>query len=88
MCNVTAMSILVNLQKNATGNHKIDILALQDAMRQDHHPYNTITECIKAMELAQQQSKRAKQSITNTILVAMATEAFLDVERYPKADDD
>ena len=33
MCNVTAMMILIHLQNNVTGNHKIDILALQDAMR-------------------------------------------------------
>lgn len=60
MCDVTAMMILVHLQKNATGNHEIDILALQDAMHQYHHKYDTIAECIEAMELAQNQSERAK----------------------------
>jgi hypothetical protein len=33
MCNVMVMTILKQLQKNATGKHEIDILALQDAMR-------------------------------------------------------
>ena len=31
------------------------------------------------MELAQKQSKRAKQNIIDAMLVAKATEAFLDV---------
>jgi hypothetical protein len=31
--NSTAIMILVHLQKNTTGNHKITILALQDPMR-------------------------------------------------------
>ena len=56
-------------------------------MRQYHHKYDTIVEYIKEMELAQKQSKRAKQNITDAMFVAMATEAFLNVERYPKADD-
>ena len=88
MYGVTAMMILVHLQINATGNHEINILALQDAMSQYHHKYDTITEYLEAMELAQKQSKQAKQNITDTMLVAMATEAFLDVEGYPKADND
>ena len=57
LCNVTVMMILVHLQKNATGNHEIDILALQDAMRQYHHKYDTIAEYIEAMELAQKQAE-------------------------------
>jgi hypothetical protein len=60
MCNVTAMTILVHLQNSATGNNAIDILALQDAMRQYHHTYDTITKYIEATELAQKQPKRAK----------------------------
>ena len=88
MCNVIVMTILVHLQKNETGNHEINILVLQDAMRQYHHKYNTIAKYIKAMELAQKQSKQAKQNITDAMLVAMAIEAFLDVERHPKANGD
>jgi hypothetical protein len=30
MCDVTAIAILAHLQKNATGNHEINILALKD----------------------------------------------------------
>jgi hypothetical protein len=37
MCDFTAITILAHLQKNATGNHEIDILALQDTMQQYHH---------------------------------------------------
>jgi hypothetical protein len=44
MCNVTAMMVLVQLQKNATGNHEINIMALQDAMCQYHYKYNTMAE--------------------------------------------
>ena len=55
-------------------------------MCQYHHKYATIAEYIKAMELAQKQSEQAQQKITNTILVAMATKAFLDIKRYPKAN--
>ena len=32
MCDVTMMAILVHLQKNVTGNHEINILALQHSM--------------------------------------------------------
>ena len=57
-------------------------------MHQYHHKYDTIAEYIEAMELAQKQSKQGKQKITDAMLVAMATEAFLDAKRYPKAGDD
>ena len=35
----------------------------------------------------QKQSEQAKQNITDVMLMAMATEAFLDVEHYLKADN-
>ena len=88
MSNVTAMTILIRLQKNATDNHEIDILTLQDAMRQYHHTYGTITEYIEAMELVQKQSEQAKQKITDVMLVSISTEAFLDIKCYPKAGND
>ena len=57
-------------------------------MHQYHHTYDPVAEYIEAMELAQKQSKQTKQNITDAMLVAMATEAFLDVKRYSKTDDD
>ena len=42
---------------------------------------------MEVMELSQKQFERVKQNITDAMLVAMATEAFLNVERYLKADD-
>ena len=88
MCNAIVMTILFHLQKNTTGNHEINILILQDAMRRYHHKCDTITEYIKAMEPAQKKgSEQANQNITDKMFVAMPTEAFLDVKRYPKADD-
>ena len=87
MCNVTAMTTLKHLQKNATYNYKIDILVLQDVMRKYHHTYDTITEYIEAIELAQKQSERAKQNITDAMLVTMATEGVLNGKRYLKANN-
>ena len=39
------------------------------------------------MELVQKQSERAKQNVTDAMLVIMATEAFIDAKRYHKADN-
>ena len=57
-------------------------------MRQYHHKYVIVTVYIEAMDLAQKQSKQANQNITDAMLTAMATEAFLGVKRYPKVDND
>ena len=64
------MRILAHLQKNATGNHEIDILALQNAMRQYHHTYSTIVEYITALELSQKKnlSKPNRTSLTQCSL--------------------
>ena len=48
---------------------------------QYHYKYNIIAEYIEAMKLAQKQSERAKQNITDPMLVAMVTKAFLNVKR-------
>ena len=85
---VTAYEMLEHLRKICVGTHEIDILDLQDKMRELHLKVDTIPEYIEAMEKAQEQAKRAENEISEAMIVNMATRAMLATERYPKANDD
>ena len=85
---VTAFEMLEHLRVICVGTHEIDILDLQDQMRELHLKVDTIPEYIEAMEKAQEQARRAENEISEAMVVNMATRAMLATERYPKANDD
>ena len=78
---VLTKEMLDKLQEICLGNHKIDILALQDKMRKMHSDWETIPQYIKALKDAQQQAKRANMPIDDATLVMYATRAMLSKER-------
>ena len=79
--------MLNKLQEICLGNHEIDILDLQDKMRQMHTTCETIPQYVEAMEDAQKQAARARMPIADATLVMIATKAMLSTGRFPKADD-
>ena len=56
---VSPRDLIDHLQSQCTGRHTIDILALQDEMRQYHVEFEGIPEYINALEDAQRRAKRA-----------------------------
>ena len=52
---VTAIEMIDHLRKTCLGTHEIDILDLQDKIRELHLKVETIAEYIEAMEKAQEQ---------------------------------
>ena len=66
---VLAKTMLDKLQEICLGNHKINILVLQDKMRKMHNEWDTIPQYIKALEDAEKQAKRAKMPIEDATLV-------------------
>ena len=85
---VLACEMLTHLRAHCLGEHEIDILDLQDQMRQYHVTAASIPQYIEAMEKAHMASKRANNEISEAMMVNMATKAMLSTERYPKANDD
>ena len=85
---VTAFDMLAHLRTHCLGEHEVDILDLQDQMRQYHVTAESIPQYIDAMEKAHTASKRANNEISEAMMVNMATKAMLATERFPKANDD
>jgi len=85
---VKAITMIDHLRKTCLGTHEIDILALQDQMREMHLKLDTVPEYIENMEKAQEQSDRAENKISNAMMVNIATKAMLSTERFPKTNDD
>ena len=53
-----------------------------------HLKVESIPKYIEAMEKAQDQSERADNKISDTMMVNIATKAMLSTERYPKTNND
>ena len=85
---VKAIDMIRHLRKTALGTHEVDILELQDQMRELHLKVESIPEYIEATKKAQEQSERADNKISDTMMVNIATKAMLSIERYPKTNDD
>lgn len=81
-------AMIRHLRKTCLGTHEVDILELQDMMRELHLKVESIPEYIEAMERAQEQSERADNKISDTMLVNIATRAMLSSERHPRTNDD
>ena len=81
---VLAKTMLDKLQEICLGNHKIDILVLQDKMRKMHNKWEKIPEHTEELEDAQQQAKCAKMPTDDATLVMYAARDMLPTYRYPK----
>ena len=80
--------LLDQLQVVCTGNHAIDLLALQDKIRTMHVTTYTIPQYTVALEKAQLQAARAEMPITDNYLMMVATKAMLSSERFPRSNED
>ena len=79
-----------HLQSQYTGRHAIDILALQDEMRQYHINHKGIPEYINSLEGVQRRAKRAGDSdeyaITDATLLLIASTAMLKTQQFPRVN--
>ena len=66
-----------------TGLHAIDLLDLQDKMRDMHLTTDTIAEYVEALKDAQRKSKRANNPVSNEYLVMVATKAMMESQQLP-----
>ena len=70
-------------RKACTDLHVIDLLDLQDKMRDMHLTTDTIADYIKALKDAQRKAKRANNPVSNEYLVMVATKAMMGSQRFP-----
>jgi hypothetical protein len=84
----TTNELLQAARKACTGLHVIDLLDLQDKMRDMHLTTDTIADYIEALKDAQNKAKRAKNPVSDEYLVMVATKAMMGSQRFPRADDD
>ena len=61
----------------------IDLLDLQDNMREMHLTTDTIPDCIEALKDAQRKAKRAKKPVSDKYLVMVSTKAMMGSQRFP-----
>ena len=66
-----------------TGFQVIDLLDLQDKMREVHLTTNTIADYIKALKDTQSKVKCAKNPISDEYLVMAATTVMMGSQRFP-----
>ena len=84
----TTREIIDVARKACTGLHVIDLLDLQDKMRNMHLTSDTIADCIETLKDAQRKGKRANNPVSDEYLVMVATKAMMSSNRFPHADDD
>ena len=84
----TTHKILDVARKACTGLHVIDLLDLQDKMRDMHLTTDTIADYIEALKDAQRKSKRANNPVSNDYLVMVVTKAMMGSQRFPRSEDD
>ena len=80
--------LLDQLQVVYTGHHTIDLMALQDKMRNMHVTTDRIPQYITALKKAQLQAARAEMPILDNYLMMVATKSMLSSERFPQANED
>ena len=87
---VKAIDMVRHLRKTARGTHKVDILELQDQIRELNLKGDYIPEYIEieATEKAQEQSEHADNKVSDATMVNIATKAMLSTERFPKTNID
>ena len=85
---VKPIDFLNHLQATCGGLHAIDLLALQGSMQTAHKECDGIPEYIHTLEDAQAKAARANVPITDTMLMIIATNAMLQTEQYPRANDE
>jgi hypothetical protein len=89
---VSPRDLIDHLQAQCTGRHAIDILALQDEMRQYHIECEGIPEYINALEDAQRRAKRAGDDgeyvVTDATLLLIASTAMLKTQQFPRVNDE
>ena len=69
---VKAIDMIRHLRKTALATHKVDILELQDQMRELHLKVDSIPEHVEAMEKAQEPSECAGDKISDAMMVNIA----------------
>ena len=84
----TALELIEHLYKTCLDTHEIDVLDLQDQMREMHLKVDSIPEYIERMEKFQEQSERADNKIPDAMMVNISTKAVLSTERSPKTNND
>ena len=84
----TVLELIDHMYKTCLGTHEIDVLDLQDQMRERNLKVDSIPEYIERMEKLQEQSERADNKISNIMMVNISTKAMLSTERFPKTNDD
>lgn len=85
---VTTQELLDYLQSVCGGLHALDVLTLQNEMQRYHLEAEGIPEYINSLEDAQKRAKRAKNPITDEMLVIIATNAMLSTVQFPWANDE
>ena len=89
---VSPRDLIDHLQVQCTGRHTINILALQDEMRNYHIEYEGILEYINALEDAQRRVKRAGNDreyfVNNATLSLIASTAMLKMQQFPRVNDE
>ena len=84
----TTREIIDVARKACTGLHVINLLDLQDKMRNMPLTSDTIADYIEALKDAQRKGKRANNPVSDEYLVMVATKAMMSSNRFPRADDD
>ena len=84
----TALELIEHLYKTCLGTHEIDVLDLQDQMRELQLKADSIPEYIEKMDKFLEQSERTDNKIPDATMVNISTKAMLSTERFPKANDD
>ena len=79
----TNRKILDAARKACTGLHVIDLLDLQDKMRDMHLTTDTIVDYIEDLKDAQRKAKRANNPVSDEYLVMVATKAMMGSQRFP-----
>ena len=81
--------MLDHLQSICGGLHTIDVLALQNEMKEYHKDSEGILEYRNALEAAQKKSKRGtgNKLITDETLLLIATNAMLKTGAHPRTTD-
>ena len=84
----TANKLLQAARKACTDIDVIDLLGLQDEIREMYLTTNTIAEFIEALKDVQSKAKRAKNPVSNDYLVMVATETMMESQSFPRDDND
>ena len=80
---VKATDLLTHLQSICGVLHALDVLALQNEIQRFHIKAEGIPEYINTLEDSQKTSKRTENTITNSTLIMIATNAMLANVAFP-----